>query len=887
VALTTGSRIGPYEIKSPLGEGGMGVVYRAHDTKLGRDVAIKALPDAFASDADRLLRFQREAQVLASLNHPNIAQIYGLEESDKTRCIVMELVEGETLQKRLRRGPIPVDEALPMASQIAAALEAAHEKGIIHRDLKPANIKLTPDGKVKVLDFGLAKAFEPEHSPTLSNSPTLIGTSAQGVILGTAAYMSPEQARGKEADRSSDIWAFGCVLYEMLTGHAAFEGETIGEILAGVFKAEPDWKRLPTETPEAVRRLLRRCLQKDRSERLKSADAVRIEIKEALSAPPAVGPPDAKPTRNPRLAWIVAALAILAFAVLLIRDFNRSEPPEAYLQIVTPPTADATSMAVSPDGRKVVFAGSNQGRTQLFLRALDSVNAQPLPGTEGARYPFWSPNSRSIGFFAPGRIGNVLKRIDVPGGPVQELTSAGAGSGGTWNQDDVILFTRSPISTRILRVAAGGGPVVQVTQLDSPRAARHVFPYFLPDGRHFLFYALGGGPEVQGVYWGDLESKERVRLFYSDSAAVYSPSGYLLFIRQGTLFAQRFDAARRQPIGDPFSVAEQVAFDAPSNIGAISAGAGVLAYRTGSFSSNRQLVWFDRSGKPLGDAAPPDGGSPLNPELSPDGSRVALSRNESGNSDIWVLELARHTRQRFTVDPAVDLGPVWSPNGDRIVFSSARKGSLNLYLMSSSGAGSEDLLLESLLPKLANDWSRDGRFIIYRSLVDPNQGDLWVLPLFGDHRPYPFVATPANEAYAQFSPDGRWVAYYSDKSGQYEIYVQPFPGPGGELLVSNAGGTQPRWNRNGKELFYIAADGKLMSVSVQRTTDGQTFKLGTPVELFATHLVAVVPSAQRQQYAVSPDGQRFLMNVPVENASVSPITVVLNWRGALPARENR
>jgi Tol biopolymer transport system component len=418
--------------------------------------------------------------------------------------------------------------------------------------------------------------------------------------------------------------------------------------------------------------------------------------------------------------------------------------------------------------------------------------------------------------------------------------------------------------------------VVQVTQLDSPREARHVFPYFLPDGRHFLFYTQGGGPETQGVYLGDLESQDRRRLFYSDSAAVYSPSGYLLFIRQSTLFAQRFDAARRQLLGDPFSVAEQAALDVPSNIGAISAGTGVLAYRTGSSSGNRQLVWFDRSGKRLGDAAPPDESSPLNPELSPDGGRVAFDRNVSGNRDIWVLELARHIRQRFTFDPAPELGPVWSPDGDRIVFSSARKGSLNLYLKSSSGAGSEELLLESPRPKLANDWSPDGRFIIYRTLDPKNRGDLWVLPLSGDRKPYPFVATPANTAYAQFSPDGRWVAYFSDESGQYEIHVQPFPGPGGKSQVSNAGGTQPRWNRNGKELFYIAADGKLMSVPVQTTTNGQ-FKAGTPVELFATQLVEVVPSAQRHQYAVSPDGQRFLMNVPVESAGVSPITVVLNW----------
>jgi len=403
-----------------------------------------------------------------------------------------------------------------------------------------------------------------------------------------------------------------------------------------------------------------------------------------------------------------------------------------------------------------------------------------------------------------------------------------------------------------------------------------MFPYFLPDGRHFLFYAQGDGPEAQGVYWGDLESKDRARLFYSDSAAVYSPSGYLLFIRQSTLFAQRFDASRRQLLGDPFPVAEQAAFDA-ANIGTISAGTGVLAYRTGGSSGTRQLVWFDRSGNPSGDAAPPDEFSPNNLDLSSDGGRVALDRRVSGNLDIWVLEPARHITTRFTYDPNVDVAPLWSPDGARLAFTSARNGIIGLYLKSSSGAGSEDLLLESQHPKVANDWSRDGRFIIYRDSDPKNGQDLWVLPLFGDRKPYPFLATPFNEADAQFSPDMRWVVYQSDESGQYQIYVQPFPGPGGKWQVSNAGGTQPRWNRNGKELFYIAADSKLMSVAVETTTDGQKFKAGTPVELFVPHTVEVSPNTQRAQYAVSPDGQRFLMNVPIESASVSPITVVLNW----------
>jgi len=486
VALTTGSRIGPYEIKSPLGEGGMGVVFRALDTKLHREVALKLLPDHFADDPERLARFQREAQVLASLNHPNIAQIHGLEDSTAQTCIVMELVEGETLQERLKRGLIPVDEALPMAAQIAVALEAAHERGIVHRDLKPANIKLTPDGKVKVLDFGLAKAFQEEHSPTLSNSPTLMGESAPGVILGTAAYMSPEQARGKDADRSSDIWAFGCVLYEMLTAHPTVEGETVGEILAGVFKAEPDWSRLPAETPEAVRRLLRRCLQKDRSRRLNSANAARIEIEEALSPAPAVVSEQTARIRSRRLPWIAAAIATLAFAsvtVLYVRQRPAVEPPEMRLDIITPATSAPLDFALSPDGRYIVFVASGDGPQRLWLRALDKPDTQPLPGTEGAQYPFWSPDSHAIAFTAAGK----LKRIDIAGGSPQVLANTNSTRGGAWNRDGTILF--SATLGPLFRVSASGGEPVGATQLDK-QTFDHRFPQFLPDGRHFLFYAI-------------------------------------------------------------------------------------------------------------------------------------------------------------------------------------------------------------------------------------------------------------------------------------------------------------------------------------------------------------------------------------------------------------
>jgi Tol biopolymer transport system component len=637
---------------------------------------------------------------------------------------------------------------------------------------------------------------------------------------------------------------------------------------------EPDLSLLPRNLNPKIVELLRRCLEKNSKRRWYAAGDLRFEIETALTGP------ILSPTANPGAAtahkvreWAtraVAALAIVGFGVLLVREYNRPESPEVHFQVVTPITEGTPSMAVSPDGRKLVFVGSNQRRAQLFLRAFDSINAQALPGTEGGGQPFWSPDSRSIGFFAE----NKLKRIDVPGGPVQVLTNGSLGGGATWNRDGVILFN-GQATAGIFRVAASGGPISEVTRLDSPRELRHLLPTFLPDGRHFLFY-VRGTPEVQGVYWGDLESKERVRLFDSDSAAVYSPSGYVLFIRQGTLFAQRFEPARRRLLGDPIFVADQVAFDSTS-VAAISAGTGALAYRTGSSSSKRQFVWFDRSGKPLGDVTPVDEFFAQNLELSPDGSRVALDRSVSGNLDVWLLEPARRVMTRFTFDPAVDVAPVWSPDGSRIVFTSARNAVVGLYMKSSSGAGNEELLVQSPQPKVANDWSRDGQFIIYR-MSDPKNGqDLWILPIAGDRKPYPFLATPFNENFGQFSPDARWVAYQSDESGQYQIYVQPFLGPGGKWQVSSAGGTQPRWNRNGKELFYITSDGKLMSVSASTTTDGKSFNVGSPIELFTTHLVEVSGATQRPAYAVSPDGQRFLMNVPAENVSLSPITVILNW----------
>jgi serine/threonine protein kinase len=872
MSINPGTRIGPYEITSPLGEGGMGVVYRAHDTKLGRDVAIKALPDAFANDSDRLQRFQREAQVLASLNHPNIAQIYGLEESDKTRCIVMELVEGETLQERLKRGPIPIDEALPIAKQIAEALEAAHEKGIIHRDLKPANIKLTPDGTVKVLDFGLAKPFQEQRATALSNSPTLLNASMPGVILGTAAYMSPEQARGENTNERSDLFSFGCVLYEMLTGQQAFQGGTVSDILAAVLRIEPDFGLLPRELNPRLNELLRRRLDKNPKRRLQAAGDLQFEL-ETVAADPrrkssGVVEPTANASKRERLVWIVFAFVVLIVAALAIvhfREVPAPAPPEMRTDIITPPTTDPTSFALSPDGRQIVFLASTDGQPRLWLRALDKTTSQPLAGTEGGSYPFWSPDSRSIGFFD----GSNLKRIDLAGGAPQTLTQA-ANRGGAWSPDGTILFARSTTSP-LFRMSASGGEVVAVTKLD--KQASHRFPQFLPDSRQFVFYAQGP-PETGGIYLGSLDSPESKRLTAADTAGAYLPTGWLLFVRGGTLLARRLDLVRKELIGDPVTVADSVITDSLTNSSGISiAGTGVLAYRTGGPSGRHQLIWFDRAGKNLGALGAPDE-SLTAPRLSPDGRRVALYRVVQGNPDIWLMDGDRTIR--FTFATAFDQFPAWSPDGSRILFRSNRKGNYNLYQKQSTGAGTEELLLESPQNKGAGNWSPDGRFLSFMS-ADPQSGwDLWMLPMQGDRKPFVFLKTNFDERNGMFSPDGRWVAYMSNESGRFEIYVRPFLGSGGQWQISTASGTYPVWAASGKELYYTALDGTLMAAPI--SIQDAAVEPGRPVALFQTRIYGGGDvNLGGPQYDVSRDG-RFLINTVLENVAASPITLLQNWK---------
>jgi eukaryotic-like serine/threonine-protein kinase len=879
VSLTPGARLGAYEVLAAIGQGGMGEVYRARDTKLGRDVALKILPEQFATDPDRLARFRREAQVLASLNHPNIGGIHGLEESDGTRALVLELVEGETLADRIARGPIPLDEALPIARQIADALEAAHEHGIIHRDLKPSNIKLRSDGTVKVLDFGLAKALDlsptgtdPSQSPTVT-SPAM---TQMGVILGTAAYMSPEQAKGRPADKRVDIWAFGCVLYEMLTGRRVFEGATTIEVLAGVFKADPDWRRLPAETPEGIERLLRRCLQKDSKLRLHDIADVRIELDETQVGPGG-GAKVGRITNasRERLVWICALALVALFAGVTSMWTIRSVPsvPEMRLDITTPPTTDLVSFALSRDGRRIVFVADSEGRPRLWVRSLDSVSARPLAGTDFASYPFWSPDGRSIGFFSDGR----LKRIDVDGRSLQVLASASNARGAVWTDDGTIVYAVGGTSG-LWGIAAAGGEPVEVTRL-GPQQQSHRFPQALPGGRRFLYYVLGG-PDVRGVYVGALDGSESQRVLDADTAALYAPSGHLLFVRQGTLFAQTFDAAQLTLRGNPFPVAEQVSRDPLSiQLAAVSVSAvGPIAYRTGAVGVARRLAWFDRSGKELGAVGEPDLGQ--NANLSPDARRVVVDRTVGGNVDIWLIDLQRGTSSRFTSEATIDGYPIWSPDGRRIAFGSIRGGSTNLFWRSATGAGVEQVVLVTPLAKAPTDWSRDGRFLLYRS-SDPKTGfDVWAIPLDMDGKPgtpFQVVQTPFEEKDAQFSPDGRWIAYESNESNQSEIYAQQFPKPEGKFRISTTGGSQVRWARGGNELFYVALDGRLMAVAVRFALDGKTMDAGAPTPLFVTRIGGALQGSARQQYMVSADGQRFLMNTIPEEAP-TPITVVLNWK---------
>ena len=873
-----GKQVGSYQIVSLLGSGGMGEVYLARDTKLGRNVAVKVLPSFVANDPDRLARFGREARLLAALNHPNIATIHGIEEADGVHGLVMELVEGPTLSDKVEEtsqhrpnAGLTLADALRIGGQIAEALDAAHERGVIHRDLKPANIKLTRDGNVKILDFGLAKSFSNEGAGhDRADLPTITTSQSRNEIVGTPAYMSPEQVRGQSVDKRTDVWGFGCVLYELLTGRRAFPGKTSSDAMAAILEREPDWGALPAETPPRIRRLLRRCLEKDSKRRLRDIGDARLEMLDGAGDEP-VAPTPAAAQRTRRLIPAAAFGLLTAVAAALGVSMLRPAPvtPEARLEINTPSTRDP-SLAISPDGLKIVFAARDAGQAQLWLRSLDSSSPRRLPGTERGTAPFWSPDGRSIGFFAD----NQLKRLDIDGGSIKTVMSTlPAPGGGTWAADGTILVSVSP-GQPLFRIAAESGEPTAATRFGMLRERAHSQPRFLPDGRHFLFY-VSGSAETTGVHLGQLDNLDSRRLLGADSAAVYIATGHLLFLRDERLLAQRFDQERLELVGEPFPIVEHVG----GGIAMSAAAAGPVVYRTVSRDSGqRQLLWVNRSGTETQRVVYPDTQS-LAPSLSRDGRKVAVFRLAMGNTDIWSYDIGRRAWDRLTVHPGDEIHPLWSPDGSRVIFG-ARRGEMDLYLkdLNTPAGSGEELLLATNGPKFPMDWSSDGRVLLYNS-IDPKLGlDIWALPLDGERKPRAVVQTEFNEQHPQLSPDGKWMAYQSNRTGRFEVYIRPFPGPGSDGPVSTEGGAQARWNPDGKELFYIAADDRLMSVPMRFSANGDAVEAGTPQALFATNVGSTAPNTNRQQYAVSPDGQSFILNSQPDAAQTSPITVILNWK---------
>jgi serine/threonine protein kinase/Tol biopolymer transport system component len=892
--LPNGTRVGPYEIVATLGAGGMGEVYRARDPRLGRDVAIKILPEHFTADADRVARFQREAQVLASLNHPNIAVIHDVQQSAGISALVLELVEGPTLADRVAQGPMPVEEVLAVAKQIAEALEAAHEQGIIHRDLKPANVKLRIDGTVKVLDFGLAKTAD-TASPTtsLSMSPTLTSPATQvGVILGTAAYMSPEQAKGKPADRRGDVWAFGCVVYEMLTGTRPFDGEDVADVFAAVLRAEPDWNKLPADTPAAIHKLLRRCLTKDRKERLSDFGSARLEIKDALAAPAPsqissevrASLDHTKRSAGAMVAWVIAAIAVLAAfgtAVYLrppkpdTRVFRATllPPEDMTWASITP----ATRFALSPDGTRLAMVARKGNRTQLFVRSLDSMTAQPLTGTEGVSVAFWSPDSKFIAYCANGK----LKKIEASGGAAIDLADMDNNNGGSWGKNDVIVYRPSNQNSLYQVSAAGGTPSPATTSDDKNAGGVHWQPFFLPDGKHFLFHAVAGSG---AVYIGSLDQKEKSRqLIAGGSNAQYS-AGYVLFMRESNLMAQRFDMDKLELTGEARPVVDHVVVGGDSGrTGAFSVSqSGVLVYQAGSnvdIPGGMHLMWYDRAGK-TSDTINQTGDN-RQPRLSPDNKQVAVSRRTPNNTDIWIIDLLRGANTRLTSASGIEADPVWSPDGTRIFYRAADpSGNGAIYSKATNGTGDEQVVLKFDQSVTAvNDLSFDGKYILFKA-----DRDIWFVPTSGDKTPQRFMKTPFEEAGPQFSPDGKWIAYYSDETGRQfpQVYVQPFPPtPTGQRVpISVNGGGVPHWSATGKEIFFFVLKGNMPPVfgSVDLKFTGSTLEAGPVKELFP------LPPGTND-FAVASDGKRFVFpmraETPTQNTTVEPITALLNWTASL------
>ena len=871
MAMQPGARIGPYEVQALLGVGGMGEVYQATDTNLKRAVAIKVLPDAVAADAERLARFQREAEVLASLNHPNIAAIYGLERSGITAAIAMELVGGPTIADRITQGPVPVDEAIAIGRQIAEALEAAHEQGIVHRDLKPANIKVRPDGVVKVLDFGLAKAIEPVAAMSVSSSlsPTITtpAMTQAGLILGTAAYMSPEQARGKPVDKRTDIWAFGCVLFEMLTARRVFDAEDVSLTLAEVMKSEPDWNLLPAAVPAGVRRCLKRCFKKDPRQRLRDIGEMRLALEGAGDL--AADAPAAPASQRPIWAWVVPTAAVSALvAAALVLWLRPNHLPEVVRFEIRAPQGEKISPgtpAVSPDGRTLAYVVTDaQGKRRIFLREFGAIESRVLPGTEGANHMFWAPDGRSLAFASE----RTLKRIDIAAGSARELVpQVGGPWHGAWNQFGDVLFQAGGI----YRVSAEGGETTKVITAD--RRANEIglaFPSFLSDGRRFVVL-VNTTPGKASLSLASLDSPER-KLIVPDvlSAAVVAPtpSGhtFLLYAREEALVAQEFDEASGQVRGSPRLLVDGIGKVAnpPLRPTIGVSRSGVLAFQRGGDFTLVKLAWFNRAGQHVSEI-PLEGleASPDNVSLSRDGLRLAFDAASLGSRDVWVMDLTRNNTLRLTRSPEPELSPVWSPEGDRVVYFKSDK----IYVKRADGSSEETVLAD--VNGVPRSWSPDGKYIVYELQSESRDGRLFLWPVMGGGPAIPIGRRDSVARGARFSPDSHYLAYVSDESGRQEIYIAAVPPEQGRTKVSQSGGTTPRWTSNGRELFYMGADRTLMVVDVHI---GKTLSVGVPRKLFPTTL-----AVNNRGFEVSPDGQRVLLRDRAEDVPDTPITVVLNW----------
>ena len=885
MALEVGSRLGHYDVTALIGEGGMGQVYQATDTKLKRQVALKILPEAFSADPERLARFQREAEVLASLNHPNIAAIYGLEEADDTRALVLELVEGPTLADRIKQGPIPLDEALPIAKQIAEALEAAHEAGVIHRDLKPANIKVRDDGTVKVLDFGLAKALDPHPEGDPSQSPTLTAAATQmGLIMGTAAYMSPEQARGKTVDKRTDIWAFGCVLYEMLTARRPFQGRDVSETLATVIMKTPEWSVLPADTPAQISYLLHRCLERESKNRLRDIGDARVELRAGDLGPgsAATSPAPVAETAGWQRPFPLAVGALIVGGILTgiaVWTATRAAPaaPNVTRSAITLPPGVAVDrplhyrMALAPTGTHLVYAGGDQ----LYLRAMDEIDATPIPRTAGAIEPFFSPDGEWIGFWADGQ----LKKVSATGGVPVTLCETSEYYGASWSQDDTIFFS-TPYEG-ISRVPGSGGTPELIVPVKSDEIALPR-PQLLPGGEWLLFWVA---PGVQ-VAAQSLITGERHVLIEDGGDVRYLPTGHLAYAMDGTLLAVPFDAQRRTITGGPVALVEGVSQAGFGFAQFDHADDGTLVYqRDGTQAGLRTLAWADRHSN-TAELAPLETREYEAPRLSADGMRLAIAVNDD-NSDVWVSELSLGTLGRLTTHPGFDGHPLWTTDGQRVVFTSRREGSLGLYSMAWDGTGAVEHLvaIEDARSLRASSWSPNDVLLFEYVAAPSTSRDIGMLHANGKGTWEPLLATEASESAPSVSPDGKWVAYASDRTGPREIYVERFPNLGSSQLISRGGGDFPVWSRNGRELFYLSLEGRIVVIPIEFEPN---LRLGAAETLVDTGMDSSSADAVRD-WDVSPDGQRLLLLTPPSPITTDPsgqpqIILVENWFEELKER---